>query len=197
MSQLIQVSHISGRFFTSWATREAQEYWSGQPILSPADLPNPRTESGSPAFQADSLPTELSGKPITKRQGLSNWKKYRKILAVTEERIIRSIPFLFAISLYFSLQEFWKRSLDEEDRTGLEKAWLWAAEWLQQFLRASEHTKPPAHEVGCGATWSRASLEVCTAVRPPWRVLPLCFRLFFTLRVKVLSLSRVWLFATT
>ena len=24
-----QISHISGRFFTSWATREAQEYWSG------------------------------------------------------------------------------------------------------------------------------------------------------------------------
>ena len=24
----IQVSHIAGGFFTSWATREAQEYWS-------------------------------------------------------------------------------------------------------------------------------------------------------------------------
>ena len=24
-----QVSHIVGRFFTSWATWEAQEYWSG------------------------------------------------------------------------------------------------------------------------------------------------------------------------
>ena len=24
-----QVSHIAGRFFTSWATWEAQEYWSG------------------------------------------------------------------------------------------------------------------------------------------------------------------------
>ena len=24
-----QVSHIAGRFFTIWATREAQEYWSG------------------------------------------------------------------------------------------------------------------------------------------------------------------------
>ena len=24
-----QVSHIAGRFFISWATREAQEYWSG------------------------------------------------------------------------------------------------------------------------------------------------------------------------
>ena len=25
----IQVSHIAGRYFTCWATREAQEYWSG------------------------------------------------------------------------------------------------------------------------------------------------------------------------
>ena len=25
----IQVSHTAGRFFTSWATKEAQEYWSG------------------------------------------------------------------------------------------------------------------------------------------------------------------------
>ena len=24
-----QVSHIAGRFFTSWATREVQEHWSG------------------------------------------------------------------------------------------------------------------------------------------------------------------------
>ena len=24
-----QVSHIAGEFLTSWATREAQEYWSG------------------------------------------------------------------------------------------------------------------------------------------------------------------------
>ena len=24
-----QVSHIAGGFFTSWATRESQEYWSG------------------------------------------------------------------------------------------------------------------------------------------------------------------------
>ena len=34
----IQVSHIAGRFFTDWATREAQEYWSGEPIPSPGDL---------------------------------------------------------------------------------------------------------------------------------------------------------------
>ena len=58
-----QVSHIAGGLFTSWAAREAQEYWSGQPLPSPADLPNPGIELGSPALQVDSLPTELSGKP--------------------------------------------------------------------------------------------------------------------------------------
>ena len=30
-----QVSCTAVRFFTSWATREAQEYWSGQPVPSP------------------------------------------------------------------------------------------------------------------------------------------------------------------
>ena len=57
---------IVGRFFTSWATREAQEYWSGYPIPSPVDLPDPGIELGSPELQADSLPTELSGKTWVK-----------------------------------------------------------------------------------------------------------------------------------
>ena len=39
-----------------------QEYWSGLPFPSPRDLPNPGMEPGSPALQADSLPTEPSGK---------------------------------------------------------------------------------------------------------------------------------------
>ena len=63
-SDWTQFSRISGRFFTSWAMREAKEYWSGQPILSPGDLPDPGIESGSPALEADSLPTELSGEPF-------------------------------------------------------------------------------------------------------------------------------------
>ena len=36
-----------------------QEYWSGLPFPSLGHLPNPGIEPGSPAFQADSLPTEL------------------------------------------------------------------------------------------------------------------------------------------
>ena len=36
-----------------------QEYWSGFPFPSPGYLPHPGIEPGSPALQADSLPTEL------------------------------------------------------------------------------------------------------------------------------------------
>ena len=35
-----------------------QEYWGGLPDPSPGDLPDPGIEPGSPAFQADSLPSE-------------------------------------------------------------------------------------------------------------------------------------------
>ena len=37
-----QVSHIAGRFFTSWDTREAQEYCSGYPFSSGSSWPKNR-----------------------------------------------------------------------------------------------------------------------------------------------------------
>ena len=40
---------------------ETQEYWSGQPIPSPVELPDSGIKPGSPVLQVDSLPTELSG----------------------------------------------------------------------------------------------------------------------------------------
>ena len=48
-----QVSCIADWFFTSWTTREAQEYWSGYPIPSPVDLPGPGIKLGSPALPAE------------------------------------------------------------------------------------------------------------------------------------------------
>jgi len=41
-----------------------QEYWNGFPFPSPGDLPHPGIEPGSPTVQADSLPTEASGKLV-------------------------------------------------------------------------------------------------------------------------------------
>ena len=40
-----------------------QEFCSGLPFPSPGDLPDSEVEPGSPALQADSLPSEPPGKP--------------------------------------------------------------------------------------------------------------------------------------
>ena len=52
--------HIQARLW--WFSR--QEYCSGLPFLSPGNLPNPGIKLGSPALQADSLPSEPPEKSI-------------------------------------------------------------------------------------------------------------------------------------
>ena len=63
-------------FVTPWPIQSMEssrpDYQSGQPIPSPADLPDPGIEPGSPALQVDSLPTELSGKPINTKKHYEN-----------------------------------------------------------------------------------------------------------------------------
>ena len=81
-----RVSRLAGRFFTSWATSQDQGYWSGYPIPSPADLPNPGIKPGSPALQADSLPTEISGKPY------SLCKKWQMTISKFDSRVWRFAP---------------------------------------------------------------------------------------------------------
>ena len=41
-----------------------QEHWSAQPFPSPGNFSDPGIKPGSPALQADSLPSEPAGKPI-------------------------------------------------------------------------------------------------------------------------------------
>ena len=41
-----------------------QEYWSGSPLPSPGDLPDPGIEPRSPSLQADALTSEPPGKPV-------------------------------------------------------------------------------------------------------------------------------------
>ena len=49
-----------------------QEYWSGLPLPSPGDLPDPGIESGSPALKADALLSEPPGKPLVTLRRLLN-----------------------------------------------------------------------------------------------------------------------------
>ena len=44
-----------------------QQSWSGFPFPSPGDLPNPGIKLGSLAFQADTLLSELPGKPLPEK----------------------------------------------------------------------------------------------------------------------------------
>ena len=43
-----------------------QEYWSGLPLPSPGDFPDPGIKPRSPTCQADALTSELPGKLETK-----------------------------------------------------------------------------------------------------------------------------------
>ena len=49
-----------------------QEYWNGLSFPSLGDLPDPGIEHGSPALQADSLPSEPPGKPNHQNLGILN-----------------------------------------------------------------------------------------------------------------------------
>ena len=50
-----------------------QEYWSGLPFPSPGDIPDQGIEPGSPALQADALPSEPPGSPALSKRS-SFWK---------------------------------------------------------------------------------------------------------------------------
>ena len=52
-----------------------QKYWSGLPFPSPEDLSDPQIKLGSPALQADSLPSEPPGNTKKKKQSLNCKKK--------------------------------------------------------------------------------------------------------------------------
>ena len=67
---------LSFRFFR-------QEYWNGLPFPSPSDLTNPRIEPVSPALEADSLPTEPSGKPLVLHDTYLNFLKFFQWTCIT------------------------------------------------------------------------------------------------------------------
>ena len=64
MKVKVKVSYVR-LFVTPWAIQSMEysrpEYWSGWLFPSPADLPDPGMELGSPTLQANSLPSEPLG----------------------------------------------------------------------------------------------------------------------------------------
>ena len=73
-----------------------QEYWSGLSFPSPADLPDPGIEPGSPALQADTLQSEPPGNPQL------------LLLLLFHENVLNVVRWFFYISLdnHFCLHSF-------------------------------------------------------------------------------------------
>ena len=62
-----------------------QEYWSGLLFPSPGDLSDPGIEARSPALQADSLLSELPGKPYIYPYSIISQQNTSKGLSFTED----------------------------------------------------------------------------------------------------------------
>ena len=97
-----------------------QEYWSRLPSPSPGDLPDPGTELGSLALQADSLLFEPPGKPLpflilNFKMGLkvkvawshpTLWDPMDIVRGILQARILEWVAYLFS-----------RRSSQPRDRT--------------------------------------------------------------------------------
>ena len=59
-----------------------QEYWNGLAFPSPGDLPDPGIKPGSPALQADFLPSEPPGKLLitSTEWGYTQWGRDNKAM---------------------------------------------------------------------------------------------------------------------
>ena len=65
-----------------------QEYWSGLPLPSPGDLPDPGTKPRSPALEADTLTSESPGKPRKYGLGIRNEGGQRLIEFCQENALV-------------------------------------------------------------------------------------------------------------
>ena len=78
LCECVKVAQSCLTFATQWTVQFMEfsrpEYWIGQPIPSPTDLPKPGIELGPSVLQADSLPTELSGKPDVWQKPIQYYK---------------------------------------------------------------------------------------------------------------------------
>ena len=77
-----QVSHIAGGFFTSWATREAQEYWSGQPIPSPGESSQTRNQTRVSCIAGGFFTNELWGEKV-ELSLLNSWPWDGRLIWIT------------------------------------------------------------------------------------------------------------------
>ena len=100
-----------------------KEYWSGLPFPSPGDLPYPGIKPGSLALQADSLPSELPGKPVygTVTVNKLSILKRRDITLSTKVHLVKAM--VFPVVMYGC--ESWTIKKAECQRIDAFELWCW------------------------------------------------------------------------
>ena len=118
-----------------------QEYWGGLPFPSPGDFLDPGIESGSPALQADDLPTELWGKPKTRSKN----RIKTEISCGTKRRVILEwLTWLDSItnSTDMNLSNLRKTVKDRESWSaavyGVPKSRTWFSDWTTSLGKWKE-----------------------------------------------------------
>ena len=76
-----------------------QKYWSGLPFPFPGDLPNPGIEPRSSALQADALPSEPLGKPLTTRTTIQSSNPISEYISKGDEITILKTSALLLLSI--------------------------------------------------------------------------------------------------
>ena len=79
-----------------------QEHWSGLPLPSPGDLPDPGIELRSPALQADYLSSEPPGKPGRGKGGF--YSLFLKILYISKRFHNCSLYSFDSLGGYFAMR---------------------------------------------------------------------------------------------
>ena len=94
-----------------------QECWTGLPVPSPGDLPDPGIEPRSPALQADSLPSE----PPCMVTNLDSILKSRVITLSTRVHLVKVMVF----SVVMHGCESWTIKIAERRRIDAFELWCW------------------------------------------------------------------------
>ena len=95
-----------------------QGYHSELPFSSPGDLPDPEIEPRSPALQADSLPSELPGKP--KNTGMDSLSRLQGNFPTQESNwdLLHCSWFLYQLSYSGSPTSTYNTMLNRNDGSG-------------------------------------------------------------------------------
>ena len=103
------------------------EYWSEKPFFSPEDLNNSRIGPGSPACQADSLPSEPPGKKY-----LVLFKSYEFFKTCVGDSAVKNLP---AKSKRCRFDPWFRKIPLEKEMTPHPKILAWKIPWTEEPCR--------------------------------------------------------------